>query len=272
MTETQTAPEPATSPGGWRVTGLNAEWLWQLARVSERPKSATAGTDRYARMVRIEPRDGRPILVATDGVMLTAIHATEARCEGLDQPITLRVDGALRREMGKLGAERRYARTVALVDRPRGGLGVQLTGISGGGIWRGPDAEPLVLRGDDAPFPAWRRAVPRPERTEGSWARVGRDGIARINGLDLRMLDKVPRLGCGTISIQPVWEEGAADRDRSGRTTTLFVIREIGLEDRAFTLVMPTAVTAPLDLAVPEFGLPPEDGPAAEAAAEAEGA
>ena len=260
------------------IEGLRSDWLWQMARVSrpetDRPgdkKGAYRGSAPYADCIRIEPRDGRPILVATDGSMLTAIHATEARCEGLDEPITLRVDGALRSRISGAGERGRAKQTVTIgIHGDRRTIDVL-------------GARPVQLAGDAArglvqrrqPYAPWRQVLPDADSVAGWRAGYQIEGVTRIDGISQDLLAKVPRYARGGLTVQPVWRLNALDYGAGKQLLVRqWLVREVdeAVADRCLTLIAPWQEDAPLDRPLPEFARAAAPAPEPETETETESA
>ena len=241
------------------IAGLNADWIWQLAQVSVPPKGygrkrgTEYGSSEYANQVLIENVDGRPALAATDGCMLTAVHATEAACEGLDGSIVLRVEDKLRRALAHVGAAGRWDHTITISDRS-GAVAVTVEGPRGDTL-TDDQARAAVLK--EHRFPAWRRVLPGELDMARAWNRVETEGIGRCNAVNMDLLKKVPQFGSGAHAMQPVWRAKPASETESVNVSVYFVW-EAGMENRCLTVVMPMGHRLPLDVPMPFFALPEE--------------
>lgn len=249
-----------------KIEGIKADWLWQLALVSVPLPSKN--TEYLRDKVRIEPVSGHPLMVATDGCMMTVIHHTEATCEDVPKPFTLLVRGAIKKALTKLGK----------VGRPKSTVSLDLDGESKPRITvRRDDAINAIISGEDAldlippfddPYPNWKVAIPPPERIARSWKRLVDHEPPTVAAINLELLQKLPRFVDPRIWIQPVTCGGplpkrSEDATYDVKPVTHYIVREAGLEDRAFTLMSPVWPDAtfdpPLDCPIPSC-IRTEDG------------
>ena len=235
------------------IKNLRAHWLWQLAEVS-RPLP-DSGSDIYAGKIRIAQHEGCAILAATSGTMLTVVRDAASEVTGLDQPITLSIDGELRRRMSQAGKHGRPKQTISIGIAPgetKHNIGIDIDGPQGCDL-RGDDAYLSVDIGRH--FPDWRGVLPDTPAIIESWSQA--PDQSHLDGMNLGLLQKVPRFGGGSILIQPVLldhkRRGRGRRGQQGQpTTSSWLIRESDTADFAFSLAGPLygdkgcKLTAPL--------------------------
>ena len=232
----------------------NAGWLWQLALLSKPLPAAQGGKggdSSLAGKVRIEQADGKPMLIATDWHCLTVVRDDHGVCENLAEPITLHVDGGLKRMLSKLGVKCRPAHDLWISDEvdpddeETSSLGIWTCGSRADEL-PPEDAMAAVVR--TKRFPAWRRILPSPERLAESWQSIAADGLERIKGINPALLAKLPSFGGGAILPVPVMIGGGSDR-----SVFCYVVRESGFEDRSVSIMMPMTDECRLPVVLPEF-------------------
>ena len=227
------------------INSMRADWLWSLMLVTVQVKHY--GAAHALNKIRIEPRGGSPMLIATDGCMMSVIHHTEADCKGFDTPFTLLLDGDLRKSLQRLGKNGRPRATVSIdLDKdgdPRFTVRKDDSIVQ---IIDGPAAKPLVLHLDR--FPAWTRVLPAPEQLEGSWRRLAAMGAESVKGFNPEFLRKIPVFDDGAIFFQPVLPK--VDVAEGYHAVRTYIVREHGMEKRAFTLMMPMELAVGFDPAL----------------------
>ena len=273
------------------IEGLDAEWLWQLAAVTvPPPRSASKGkgTDHgvspdLLHTIRIEEYEGHPLLVATDGRMMSVALATAGRAAipaGV-AGVNLSLVDELRKAVGHGGAGGRRDRTVRIAAGKHG------TGSSGDLVIEvrdriGSSRPPVIFGGDLAAqyvhpggrYANWRSVLPSDAAIAASPARLakwcGGSDPRPLAGIAAGMLAKVPALGTGGYVISPVVMRTPAGPDSD--VPSVYVIREGvdfprdrvtgdklrgSLDDartnRCVTIVMPFSPVARPALGLPAF-------------------
>ena len=229
-----------------RINGLKADWLWSLALVTAQLEDKSSHT---VNKIRIEARGGSPMLIATDTCMMSVVHHTEASIEGCDKPFTLVIGGELRKALQRLGKN----------GRPRGTVSIDRDGEGQPRVTvRKDDAIVRVIEGEDAAplfpahdrFPAWTRILPRAEYLTGSWQRLVDLKPTAVRAFNPEMLRKIPVFDDGAIFCQPVVSNGHYGGEDYHAVRT-YIAREHGMEDRAFTLMMPMQMPVSFDRDLP---------------------
>ena len=227
-----------------RIGPINATHVWKLAEVTtplpsyafDDPEEAEAFF-AHEDAIRIEQHEnGHPILIVTDGAMLTVLVDDGARCEGLERPMTLRLLGSLHKALSRAGAERRKRMDVTIEqgDEPQSlTISIGRAFSSSAKIIPAPESNWLVRFGED--YPPWRKILPSPERIEESWNDIQSGAIEAVGTVNLELLRKMPRFGFGGVVIQTVLRE---DWTPNGKQNTLcHLVRETDISHRTITMM-----------------------------------
>ena len=235
-----------------KVTGIQAHWLWQLAEVSRPLGGVVGGTGLYADRIRIEGEGGRPVLVATDGLMITIITAYQGKAD-IESPyagFSLHVKGALLDALTAAGARGRPSQFVTIEYDESDVHESKRIKIEGPKAMEidGNDAVDLVSVQEH--FPQWRKILPSPDRIEDSWERMTQGETLEVNPVSLRLLKKVPQFGYGGITIQTVMRKATS---RAKNPTLCHIVRECDMDAHGLTVIAPMSHTAELNPNLPEW-------------------
>ena len=235
---------------------LNADWLWKLAAVTVPSEPRHSQAESFRDLVRIESHEDHPILIATDGRIMSVILDRSAPAVLMDGPISLVIRGKLRTALQKAGPEGRKSQTVEITDFADGG-GVHERAVTVKG------KQPLKLVGFDADyvlrdgdgFPSWRKAAPTPHLIEDSFQALQAED-ARVCPVQMELLRKVPVFGFGGVVVQPVLKDGKSGYDLDN--VHVHIVREAGMSGHAYTLIAPMQHSAALCETLPDWACDPD--------------
>lgn len=226
---------------------IKADWLWQLGQVTRQIVNVDQAFPIHQDKIFIEPYKGRPLLTATNGIMMTVIHATDSLCDGLDQPVTLSLSGALRQALSKGGKTGRPKQEVSIAVEGEA-VTVTVTGPQARQI-HGADAQSIVL--PDYRTPGWRRIIPAPDRIEQSARKIVDANLDAMNGVNLEMLRILPRFGSGSVLIEPIMLPEELCREQCN--LSVYIVREVDLMDQCFSLLSPMRFVGARSAPLPVF-------------------